>query len=191
MAVVDTDLFQSYSVSVTNDYPQTYVCNVAADSFATVAADGYFDSLVNRVVTGDKLLVKTTTANLSFSGTFRNNGTNVFVDWDRTLWLQGTMADVSGANVVNIACPAGVVIQIGGVVDTVITGTSIVTANIGGTAMTGASLSFTTAQARVVATVTALNTYAAAGVIRFVSDGGSTNTAQCNLFAKMICPTQI
>ncbi len=191
----DSTLFQSYSVSITNDYAQTYVYNAGDDDLADVSAAGYFNDLIYRVATGDKLLVKTETSGLSFSGTFRNDGTNVYVDWDHTLWLQGRIDDVSTAQSSFICAPAGIITQVGGVLNTAITvASAVITFELATVAITGATLTFTTAMAagtRVVATPTAANELAAAATIEIITDGGSTTASVGNFFAKMICPAQI
>jgi hypothetical protein len=191
----DITLFQSYAVSITNDYSQTYVYNAGDDDLADVSAAGYFNDLLYRVATGDKLLVKTDTSGLSFSGTFRNDGTNVYVDWANTLWLSGQITDVSTASSSFICAPAGIITQVGGVLDTAITvATAAISFEIATVAVTGGTLVFTTAMAageRAVATPTAANELAAAGTIEIISDGGSTTASRGNFFMKMICPAQI
>lgn len=191
----DSTQFESYAVTISKDYSQTFVYNAGADSFATVSANGYFDDLINRVATGDKLLVKTETSGLSFSGTFRNDGTDVFVDWDHTLWLSGQITDVSTASSTFICAPAGIITQVGGCLDTAITvANAVITFEIGGALITGSALAFTPAQAagtRVAATPTAGNEIGAPGVIEIVSDGGSTTASRGNFFVKMICPARV
>lgn len=190
------DFFQSYSVSITNDYAQTYVYNATSDSFATVAATGYFDDLVNRVATGDKLLVKTETSGLSFSGTFRNNGTNVYVDWDNTLRFETQMADVSAASTVWFSVPpAGVITQVYGTQWSAVTAANAAVAfSIGASAITGGSLTVTTsgvAGTSYSATPTAANTTDGSTAVKAVSDGASSTTAIMTLGFKIICPAQI
>jgi hypothetical protein len=192
----DSTLFQSYSVSIGNDYSQTYVYNAAADSFATVATAGYFNSLVNRVATGDKLLVKTTTANLSFSGTFRNNGTTVSVDWDNTLFFSTQMSNISAATTSYIAAPpAGVITAVTGVLWSAITVASTAIAfSIGSTAITGGSFTVGTSDAAghvYSATPTALNVTDGATAVKAVSAGTSTTAAIMTVGFKIICPAQI
>lgn len=193
---LDLSLFQSYSVSITNDYSQTYVYNAAGDSFSAVATAGYFNALINRVTTGDKLLVKTETSGLSFSGTFRNNGTNVYVDWDNTLFFQTQMADISAASTAYIAVPpAGVITQVYLLQWSAITvASSIVTYSIGSTAITGGAITVTTAGVAGqlwTATPTAANITDGATPVKAVSDGGGTTTAIANVGFKIICPAQI
>jgi hypothetical protein len=172
-----------------------YSYNAGADSLATVAASGYFSSAYDRLITGDKVLITTSTDGLSFSGTFRVDGTSVYIDFDNTLWLQGEITDVSTASSSFICAPAGVITQVGGVLDTAITvASAVVTFELAGVAVTGATLTFTTAMAagnRVVATPTALNVLTSAATIEIVSDGGSTTASRGNFFMKMICPAQI
>lgn len=192
----DSTLFQSYSVSISNDYSQTYVYNAGDDSFATVAASGYFNDLVYRVATGDKLLVKTDTNGLSFSGTFRNTGTAVVVDWDNTLFYQTQMADIAAASTAYIAVPpVGVITQISLLQWSAITvASSIVTYSIGTTAITGGAITVTTsgvAGQLWTATPTALNITNGTSAVKAVSDGGGTTTAIANVGFKIICPAQI
>lgn len=192
----DSDLFQCLSATVSNDYPTLYCYNASADSFATVATADYFADLLYRVATGDKLIVKTTTAGLSFSGTFRNNGTNVFVDWDNTLRLQTQMADISAASTAWIGVPpAGVITQVYGVLWSAITvASSVLTFSIGSTAITGGVLTVTTAGVAgqvYTATPTALNVADGATAVKVVSDGGGTTTAIMEVGFKIICPAQI
>lgn len=190
------DLFQSYAVSITDDYSQTYVYNAGADSFATVATAGYFDDLVYRVATGDKLLVKTSTAGLSFSGTFYNDGTNVSVNWDNTLFYQTQMADISAASTAYIAVPpAGVITQVSLLQWSAITvASSVITFSIGSAAITGGAVTVTTsgvAGQLWTATPTALNITDGTSAVKAVSDGGGTTTAIANVGFKIICPTRI
>lgn len=192
----DSTFFQSYSVSIGNDYSQTYVYNAAADSFSTVTTAGYFNSLVNRVATGDKLLVKTTTANLSFSGTFRNNGTTVSVDWDNTLFFSTQMSNISAATTSYIAAPpAGVITAVTGVLWSAITVASTAIAfSIGSTAITGGSFTVGTSDAAghvYSATPTALNVTDGATAVKAVSAGTSTTAAIMTVGFKIICPAQI
>lgn len=191
----NANLYQCLTATVSSDYPTLYCYNAGADSFATVAAASYFDDLLYRVVTGDKLMVKTSTAGLSFSGTFRNDGSNVYVDWDNTLWLQGQITDVSTESSSFICVPAGLIAQVGGALDTAITvASAVITFEIATVAVTGATLTFTdamTAGTRVVATATAANVLTSAGTVEIVSDGGSTTASRGNFFVKMICPAQI
>lgn len=192
----DSTLFQSYSVSISSDYAQTYVYNAGEDDLTDVYASGYFNDLLYRVTTGDKLLVKTETSGLSFSGTFRNDGTNVYVDWDRTYFFQDFISDVSTSLDNSYICvPAGIITQVGGTLNTPITvANATVTFNISGTPVTGATLVFTPAMSagtRVVATPTAANIVAAAGTVQAISDGGSTTASRGNFFVKMICPSQV
>lgn len=189
-------VFQSYSVSIGTDFPQTYLYNATVDSFATVASAGYFNDLVNRVATGDKLLVKTTTSGLSFSGTFRNDGTNVYVDWDNTLRFETQMADVSSSSTVWFSVPpAGVITQVYGTLWSAVTVASAnVAFSIGASAITGGGFAVTTsgvAGTSYSATPTAANTTDGATAVKAVSDGGSTTTAIMTLGFKIVCPAQI
>lgn len=191
----NTNLFQCLTATVSSDYPTLYCYNAGADSFATVSAANYFADLLYRVATGDKVIIKTTTDGLSFSGTFRNDGTSVYVDWDNTLWLQGQITDVSTESTSFICAPAGIITQVGGVLDTAITvADAVITFELATVAVTGATLTFTDAMAagvRVVATATAANVLSSAGTIAILSDGGSTTASRGNFFVKMICPAQI
>lgn len=192
----DSTVFQSYAVTISNDYPQTYVYNAALDSFATVATAGYFNDLINRVATGDKLLVKTETSGLSFSGTFLNNGTTVSVNWDNTLRFETQMADVSAASTVFFSVPpAGIITQVYGTQWSAVTGSSAAVAfSIGSTAITGGSFNVTTsgvAGTSYSATPTALNVTDGSTAVKAVSDGASSTTAIMTLGFKIICPAQI
>jgi hypothetical protein len=189
------DSFQVYNI-VSDDLPTVFCYNAGADSLATVSAASYFDSLLYRVRTGDKVLIKTSTSGLSYSGTFRNNGTNVFVDWDNTLRFQTQMADVSAASTAWIGVPpAGVITQVYGVLWSAVTvASSTVTFSIGASAITGGALTVTTAGAAgqvYTATPTALNITDGTTAVKAVSDGGSTTTAIMTLGFKIICPAQI
>jgi hypothetical protein len=192
----NSDDFQSYAVTISNDFAQTYVYNAGADSFATVATAAYFNDLVYRVATGDKLLVKTETSGLSFSGTFLNDGTNVSVNWDNTLRFEARMDDISAASTVFFgATPAGVITQVYGTQWSAITvASSVITFSIGSTAITGGVLTVPTSGAAgslYSATPTALNVPAGTSAVKAVSDGGGTTTAIMTLGFKIICPAQI
>jgi hypothetical protein len=175
--------------------PDNYTYDCGSDSLATVSAADYFADAINEVKDGDKIAMSTSTDGLSFSGTFRNDGTDVYIDFDRQLWLQGQITDVSTASSSFINCPAGVITQVGGCLDTAITvASAVITFELATVAITSASLTFTTAMAAgaaVLATPTALNILTSAGTIEIVSDGGSTTASRGNFFIKMICPAQI
>lgn len=189
------DNFKSYYLG-TSDFPQIYIYNALADSFATVAAASYFANLANVVLTGDKLLVKTTTAGLSFSGTFRVSGTTVSVDWDNTLFFQTQMSDISAATTSYIAVPpAGVITQVYALKWSAITvASAVITFSIGSTAITTGAVTVTVAGdpgSLYTATPTALNLTSGSNAVKAVSDGGSTDTAIATVGFKIICPAQI
>lgn len=191
----NSSLFQSYSIG-TNGYPQIYLYQADADSFAAIATANYFADLVNKVVTGDKLICNTTTAGLSFSGTFLNDGTTVSINWDNTLHFETQMADVSTASTVYFSVPpAGIITQVYGVQWSAVTvASSVVTFSIGTTAITGGAFTVTTsgvAGTAYSATPTALNTTNGTSYVKAASDGGSTTTAIMTLGYKIVCPTQI
>jgi hypothetical protein len=171
--------------------------NAGNDSFATVATAGYFSDEVNNMQTGDKLLVVTDTDGLSFSGTIRSDGTNIFVDWDNTLRFETQMADVSAASTVYFNVPpAGVITQVYGVLWSAVTvASAIVTFSINTTAITTGVLTVTTAGAAGTlfsATPTALNiTDGVDDYVKAASDGASTTTAIMTLGYKIICPARI
>lgn len=188
-------LFTSYNV-VTSDYSNIYVYNCGDDSFATVAAASYFDSLVNSINTGDKLIVRTNTSGLSFSGTFRNDGTNVYVDWDNTLRFETQMADISSSTTNYFSVPpAGVITEVYGTQWSAVTNDSaVITFSIATDAITGGALTVTTsgvAGTSYSATPTALNVTDGVKYVKAASNGGSSTTAIMTLGYKLICPAQI
>lgn len=191
----DSTLFQTYNI-VTTDYPTAWGYNSVSDSFATVAASGYFNSVINRVATGDKLWVKTATSGLSFSGTFRNNGANVFVDWDNTLRFQTQMADISAASTVYFSVPpAGVIVQTYATQWSAVTSASAnITFAIAGTTITAGGFAIPTtgvAGSSYSATPTAANLTDGVKSVSASSDGASSTTAIATLGFKIICPAQI
>lgn len=176
--------------------PSVFSYSAGADSLATIAAAGYFNDAVNQVKTGDKILLSTSTSNLSFSGTFRNDGSTVSIDFDNTLRFETQMADVSAASTVWVGVPPkGLIVQVYGVLWSPVTvASSIVTFSIGSTAITGGVLTIpTTGVAGQVytATPTAANVTDGATAVKAVSDGGSTTTAIMTLGVKVICGAQI
>jgi len=189
------DNFKSYYLG-TSDFPQIYIYNAGSDSFATCVASGYFADLANIVLTGDKLLVKTSTAGLSFSGTFRLSGTSVLIDWDNTLRFETQMADVSAASTVYFSVPpVGIITQVYGTQWSAVTGTtSVVAFSIGTTAITGGTFDVTTAGAAGTsysATPSALNVTNGTSYVKAASDGASSTTAIMTLGYKIVCPAQI
>lgn len=192
----DSSLFQCLIPAISNDYPQLYCYNAGADDLSAVSTAAYFNDLLYRVKTGDKVMITTDTSGLSFSATFRNDGTNVSLDFDRMIWLQGEITDVSGGASSSFICaPAGIITEIGGALDTAITvANAVITLKLAGTTVTGSTLTFTPAMAAgtsVTADPSALNILSSAGVIEIASAGGSTTTSRGNFFVKMICPAQI
>lgn len=187
-----------YLVSVgAAGYPCIWSYN-STDAFAPVAASAYFNDALLVVKTGDRLICNVGEDSItnSFGGTFRNDGTNVYVDWDRTYFFQTQMADVSAASTAYIGqAPAGIITQVYGVLWSAVTvASSIVTFSIGSTAITGGNFTVTTAGVAgqlYTATPTALNTTSAGNVVKAVSDGGSTTTAIMTLGYKIICPSQV
>jgi hypothetical protein len=170
--------------------------NAGADSFATVAASAYFSDAIDDIDTGDKILVVTSTDNLSFSGTARNDGTNIFIDWDRTLFFETQMSDISAATTSWITVPpVGLITQVYAVKWSAITvASAVITFSIGATAITTGVVTVTVAGdpgARYTATPSALNITDGSTAIKAVSDGGSTDAAIATVGFKIICPAQI
>lgn len=191
----DSTFFQTYNI-VTTDYPTAWGYSTAADSFATVATAQYFNPVINRVQTGDKLWVQTDTAGLSFSGTFRNDGTNVYVDWDRTLFFTTQMADISAPSTIYFnAPPAGVIVETFATQWSAVTSASAnISFAIGGVTITGGGFAVPTtgtAGTFYSAVPTALNVTSGTNVVSGISDGASSTTAIAILGYKIICPAQI
>lgn len=191
----NTDNFQVYNI-VNQDFPTIFCYNSGDDDFSDVAASDYFADLLYRVRTGDKLLVKTNTSGLSFSGTFRNDGSNVYIDWDNTLFFETQMADVSAANTTWFTVPpAGVITKVYGTQWSAITSANAaVTFSIGGTAITGGSFNVLTsgsAGSVYSAIPTAANVTDGSTPVEAVSDGASSTAAIMTLGFKIICPAQI
>lgn len=194
----DPKFFQSYQLAL-QDYPNIWTYQALEDSFSTVAGNSaYFNDAYSLfpVHTGDKLICNTTTAGLSFSGTFRISGTNIFVDWDRTFFFETQMSDVSAASTVWFSVPpAGIITQVYGTQWSAVTAAnSIVTFSIGSTAITGGAITVTpsgVAGTSYSATPTALNITNGSTAVKAVSDGGSSTTAIMTLGFKIICPAQV
>lgn len=191
----NSTFFQTYNI-VTTDYPTAWGYNCEADNFATVATAGYFNSVISRVSTGDKLWVTTETPGLSFSGTFRNDGVNVYVDWDNTLFFQTQMADVSAPSTIYFnAPPQGIITEVYGTQWSAVTVLDAnITFAINGVNITGGAFSIApsgTAGSFYSANPTALNVVPQSGVISASSDGASTTTAIATFGYKIICPAQI
>lgn len=189
------DNFQVYNI-VSEDFPTIFCYNSEDDDFSDVAGADFFADLLYRVRTGDKLIVKTSTSELSFSGTFRNNGSNVFVDWDNTLFFETQMSDISAATTSWLTVPpAGIIKQVYAVKWSAITvASAVITFSIGSTAITGGAVTVTVAGAagtKYSATPTALNVTDGSTAVKAVSDGGSTDTAIATVGFKIICPAQI
>jgi hypothetical protein len=178
-------------------YANLWQYDAEDESFSTVAADGYFDG-ETRVKTGDKLYCTTSTDNLSFSGTFRtdDSGETVYVDWDRTLFFETQMADVSAASTVWFSVPpVGVIVEVYGTQWSAVTAANAAVAfSIGASAITGGSLTVLTtgvAGSSYSATPTAANVTNGTSAVKAVSDGASSTTAIMTLGFKIICPAQV
>jgi hypothetical protein len=191
--------FRSYALTSSN-YPQTYLYNSGADGFTTVAASQYFNALLSQVQTGDKILVQTAspTLGVSFSGTFRNDNTNVYVDWDRTLRFSVVLANISGGSSSTAYFdlpPLGIITEVYGVQWNAVTVASAhITFAIGGTNITGAALTVPTtgaAGSSYTAVPTALNVTTGANSVSVSSDGGSTTSCSLTAGFKIICATSI
>jgi hypothetical protein len=181
--------------------PQQYRYNCGSDSFATCASAGYFNALltINQGInTGDKILVQSgaPTLGLSFSGTFRNNNSSIAIDWDRTLYFQSHLANIStAAGTWFIVPPAGVIIETFATQEAAITVSStVLTFSIGATAITDGAITVVTAGTAGSAyssIPTALNLTDGVTAVTVASAGSSTGAAGCATGFKIICPTQI
>jgi hypothetical protein len=194
----DIDNFRPLTPGNSYDYPNLYLYNCVADSFATCVAANYFADLLNIVQTGDKIWVKTSspTAGLSFSGTFLNTGSAVSVNWDNTLQFSTQMSDISATTTSYIAVPpAGVITQVYALKWSAITvASAVITFSIGTTAITSGAVTVTVAGdpgTLYTATPTALNVTNGTSSVKAVSGGESTDTAIANVGFKIVCPAQI
>lgn len=188
--------FRPLTPGPSSTFPNLYLYNCVADTFATCTAANYFADLLNIVQTGDKLWVKTSapTNGLSFSGTFLNDGTTVSVQWDNTLDFSTQMSDISAATTsyINVP-PAGVITKVYAVKWSAITvASAVITFSIGSTAITTGAVTVTVAGdpgSIYSATPTALNLTSGSNAVKAVSDGGSTDTAIATVGFKIICPS--
>jgi hypothetical protein len=185
-----------------NFFPTHWIYNAEADSLTTVSSAGYFNAALAtyEVNSGDKVAISTTTPSLSFSGTFRNNGAGaLFVDWDRTYFLNVAVANISASASTTYFgyVPNGVIVQVSGVLNAAVTvAPATLTFTISGSTITGATFSVAPVGSGVgvvyTATPTANNVFTdPTKNVQVTSDGGSTTA--CGMIAgiKMICAAQV
>lgn len=96
---------------------------------------------------------------------------------------QAEITDVSTSSTAYVPVAArGKVMEVATVIHATVTGTSLVTAGISGTAITGISIDVGTAAGTVVTdTPTAADVVAAGQYLSATTDGGSTNTSKCTV----------
>lgn len=195
----NADNFSPSSVRYQN---KARLCTYYADTDAlwTVAAAGYFNDVIDQIETGDKILITCSQElypQLSYSGTFRIDADTsiVYLDLDNRHLITTFLTDVSTASSTNLPSPTGLILSFSGVLDTAITAASVnVIAKIGSTAITGASLTFTTAMSAgtVVSAFPTANyilSYPSQLVVE--SDGASSTTSRGNFMFEIACPAQV
>ena len=162
------------------------------DSLATVDTSGYFNDLTTMLEVGDVIHVEVVdsvaaTTSVSATGTLivASNASSVVDTYNainNKINLTVTMADVSTAGSVWVVAPVactfdGLYSVINGAIATA---DAAITTEIGGTAVTGGSLTIANSGSAAgdvdSATPTALNTLAAGQALEIITDGASTNT---------------
>lgn len=163
-----------------------------SDSFATVKAAGYFDTADNiaNIQTGDKVLIS---GNISYTATFVNDGTNVTLSFNNGVSVFAKLADISTAETVYLPMPvAGEIVKTFAVQFAAVTvASSVISFSVGGSALTGGSLTVTTAGTagtQYNATPTANTTVTTSTVVSAATDGGST-TAAAGMVGVLVLPT--
>lgn len=176
--------------------PSVYGYNVGSDSFSSIMATGYFNAAIDQVNTGDKVLLSTSTAGLSYSGTFRNDGTNVYVDWDKTFFTQGVFSNISGA-ASNIWLPthAGLLVALKVIQYAAITvANNVISFSLNSVAIAGATITVPTSGnpgAQYISKPTAPVVCDGTIALEASSNGASTGACVALVEAKFIGPAQI
>lgn len=178
--------------------PSIFTYPAGADSLATIIAANYFNAASDQVKTGDKILVSTSTTNLSLSGTFRVNSTTgvVSVDWDRTIFVRGQFANISAAaSDIYLPVPAGIITQIRAVQFNAITvANDALTFSVGGVAITGSGITVLTsgtAGSMYTSIPTANNVADGTVPLKASSSGASTTACIVVVEAKIVCGAQV
>lgn len=166
-----------------------------ADSLATVDTSGYFNDVTYMLEVGDVIIVEvvdsvtTPTSVTDYAHLIVASNASQVVDTYNAIesgkfYLTVTMADVSTAGSTWVATPVACSIsKITSVIDGAIaTADAAITTEIGGTAVTGGSLTIANSGSAAgdvdSATPTALNTLAAGQALEIITDGASTNTVK-------------
>lgn len=173
-----------------------------ADSLATVDTSGYFNDLTTMLEVGDVIHVEVvdsvaTTTSVTNTGTLivASNASNVVDTYNAIdagkIYLTVDMTDVSTAGSVWVVAPvASTFSGLSSVINGAIaTADAAITTEIGGTAVTGGSLTIANSGSAAgdvdTATPTALNTLTANQALEIITDGASTNTVRATFTVEL------
>lgn len=173
-----------------------------ADTLATVDTSGYFNDLTTMLEVGDVIHVEVvddvdTTTSVSDTGTLivASNTSSVVDTYNAAesskIYLTVDMTDISTASSVWVVAPVACSFTgLQSVINGAITGAdAAITTEIGGTAVTGGSLTIANSGSAAgdvdSATPTALNTLTAGQALEIITDGGSTNTVRATFTVEL------